>query len=55
MNDVLLCGLTGKKKGAPVQTEPPSVPVAEFFPSGKFPEGERQSYKDEYVPWSVRK
>ena len=35
----------GKK--ATVQTEPPSIPVAEFFPDGHFPEGEWQSYKDE--------
>lgn len=31
----------------PQQTEPPSVPVADFFPSGVFPEGEWQSYKNE--------
>ena len=30
-----------------VQTEPPSVPVASMFPSGIFPEGELQDYKDE--------
>lgn len=29
------------------QTEPPSVPVRQFFPSGQFPEGEWQSYKDD--------
>jgi len=29
------------------QTEPPSVPVRLLFPSGKFPEGEWQSYKDD--------
>ena len=35
----------GKKPTA--QTEPPSIPVAEVFPDGQFPEGEWQSYKDE--------
>nr|KAJ3420887.1 Methionine aminopeptidase 2B [Polyrhizophydium stewartii] len=29
------------------QTDPPSVPVAKFFPSGVFPEGEIQTYKDD--------
>lgn len=29
------------------QTEPPTVPVRLLFPSGKFPEGEFQSYKDD--------
>uniref|UniRef100_A0A383W292 Methionine aminopeptidase 2 n=1 Tax=Tetradesmus obliquus TaxID=3088 RepID=A0A383W292_TETOB len=34
--------------GGPLkQTEPPSVPVRLFFPNGKFPEGEWQSYKDD--------
>jgi methionyl aminopeptidase len=37
-----------KKKGKPkTQTDPPSVPVADLFPSGQFPEGEWQSYKDD--------
>ena len=31
--------------GAKVQTDPPSVPVRLLFPSGTYPEGERQSYK----------
>lgn len=31
------------------QTDPPSIPVASLFPSGVFPEGERQSYTDEYA------
>ena len=31
------------------QTTPPTVPVKQLFPSGEFPEGERQSYKDECV------
>jgi len=39
--------LTGKKKK--VQTEPPTVPIAELFAGGIAPEGEWQSYKDEYV------
>lgn len=34
----------------PVQTEPPSVPIAAFFPSGRYPEGEIQQYRDECVP-----
>ena len=38
-----LC-LTGKKK---VQTDPPSIAVADLFPGGIAPEGEWQSYKDE--------
>lgn len=38
-----------KKKQAtgPKQTEPPSVPIAKFFPSGVYPAGEWQSYNDE--------
>lgn len=31
------------------QTDPPTIPVIELFPSGEFPEGEIQQYKDEYV------
>lgn len=31
------------------QTDPPSIPIAELFPKGIFPEGERQSYSNEYV------
>ena len=31
------------------QTSPPSIPVASLFPSGIYPEGERQPYTDEYV------
>lgn len=42
---------TGKKKKkkskSKVQTIPPSVPVAQLFPDGKFPEGEWQSYKED--------
>lgn len=37
----------GKGKKATVQTEPPSIPVADFFPDGQFPEGEWQSYKED--------
>ncbi|KAG6651888.1 hypothetical protein CIPAW_06G144300 [Carya illinoinensis] len=33
-----------KKKEVPEQTDPPSIPV---FPSGEFPEGEIQQYKDD--------
>lgn len=38
-----------KKKEPPQQTDPPSIPVVDLFPSGEFPEGEIQQYKDEYV------
>ena len=38
-----------KKKQPPQQTDPPTIPVSELFPSGEFPEGEIQQYKDEYV------
>lgn len=40
-------GAGGKQGGIPVQTEPPSVPLARFFPSGIYPECEIQEYKDE--------
>lgn len=36
-----------KKKESPKQTDPPSIPVVDLFPSGEFPEGEIQQYKDE--------
>jgi len=36
-----------KKKDPLQQTDPPSIPVDELFPSGEFPEGEIQQYKDE--------
>jgi hypothetical protein len=36
-----------KKKDPLQQTDPPSIPVDELFPSGDFPEGEIQQYKDE--------
>lgn len=38
-----------KKKEVPEQTDPPSIPVTDLFPSGEFPEGEIQQYKDEWV------
>ncbi|KAI3430135.1 uncharacterized protein J3R85_008143 [Psidium guajava] len=41
-----------KKKELPEQTHPPSIPVAELFPSGEFPEGEMQQYKDDNL-WRV--
>ncbi|XP_030442738.1 methionine aminopeptidase 2B isoform X1 [Syzygium oleosum] len=41
-----------KKKELPEQTDPPSIPVAELFPSGEFPEGEIQQYKDDNL-WRV--
>lgn len=31
------------------QTDPPSIPVKDLFPSGDFPEGEIQQYKDGLV------
>jgi len=31
------------------QTDPPSIPIDELFPSSDFPEGEIQQYKDEWV------
>ncbi|KAE9450503.1 hypothetical protein C3L33_17581, partial [Rhododendron williamsianum] len=36
-----------KKKELPEQTDPPSLPIVELFPSGEFPEGEIQQYKDD--------
>ncbi|XP_043701813.1 methionine aminopeptidase 2B isoform X2 [Telopea speciosissima] len=36
-----------KKKESLGQTDPPSIPVIELFPSGEFPEGEIQQYKDD--------
>ncbi|EAY83984.1 hypothetical protein OsI_39210 [Oryza sativa Indica Group] len=36
-----------KKKGPLQQTDPPSIPIDELFPSGDFPEGEIQQYKDD--------
>eukprot|EP00252_Welwitschia_mirabilis_P024552 TRINITY_DN7327_c0_g4_i2.p1 TRINITY_DN7327_c0_g4~~TRINITY_DN7327_c0_g4_i2.p1 ORF type:complete len:477 (-),score=120.33 TRINITY_DN7327_c0_g4_i2:332-1762(-) len=41
-----------KKKGPLEQTDPPSIPVADLFPSGDFPEGEIQQYKDNNL-WRV--
>lgn len=43
-------GCAGQKQGSlREQTVPPSIPVAELFPDGNFPECERQSYKNEYA------
>ncbi|GAU14950.1 hypothetical protein TSUD_47440, partial [Trifolium subterraneum] len=36
-----------KKKGPIEQTDPPSIPVLDLYPSGNFPEGEIQQYKDD--------
>jgi hypothetical protein len=37
-----------KKSGAAKgQTEPPTVPISDLFPNGRYPEGEWQSYSDE--------
>ncbi|XP_024402792.1 methionine aminopeptidase 2B [Physcomitrium patens] len=35
-----------KKNNVLEQTDPPSIPVKDLFPSGDFPEGEIQQYKD---------
>ncbi len=37
-----------------MQTSPPSVPIAAFFPSGVYPEGELQQYRDECAPPPAR-
>ncbi|KAI9084382.1 hypothetical protein K1719_033724 [Acacia pycnantha] len=36
-----------KKKELPEQTDPPTIPILDLFPSGDFPEGEIQQYKDD--------
>ncbi|GAA5907354.1 hypothetical protein JCM6882_002814 [Rhodosporidiobolus microsporus] len=36
-----------KKAATVVQTEPPTIPVSQFFKSGNYPEGERQEYLDD--------
>eukprot|EP00976_Prorocentrum_cordatum_P094954 1189992-Prorocentrum_minimum.AAC.1 len=38
-----------KKKGGGglKQTDPPTIPISKFFPSGKYPEGEIQQYNDD--------
>ncbi|KAG7644246.1 Winged helix DNA-binding domain superfamily [Arabidopsis suecica] len=36
-----------KKKSSLQQTDPPSIPVLELFPSGDFPQGEIQQYNDD--------
>lgn len=36
-----------RKKANLEQTDPPSIPVKDLFPSGQFPEGEVQRYKDD--------
>ncbi|KAL0786281.1 hypothetical protein Bca101_002527 [Brassica carinata] len=41
------CYRKKKKKSSLQQTDPPSIPVIDLFPSGEFPEGEIQEYKDE--------
>lgn len=37
------------KKKKVTQSEPPRVGLSKLFPSGVYPEGEIQEYKDEYV------
>lgn len=46
---IVLVLVPRKKKELPQQTDPPSIPVVDLFPSGEFPEGEIQQYKDEWV------
>uniref|UniRef100_A0ACD6ADA0 Uncharacterized protein n=2 Tax=Avena sativa TaxID=4498 RepID=A0ACD6ADA0_AVESA len=41
-----------KKKDPLQQTDPPSIPVDELFPSGDFPEGEIQEYKNDNL-WRI--
>ncbi|KAH0889978.1 hypothetical protein HID58_052407 [Brassica napus] len=41
------CYRKKKKKSSLQQTDPPSIPVIDLFPSGEFPEGEIQEYKDD--------
>ena len=41
MFDLVLCVTEGKK----VQTDPPSIPIADLLPGGFAPEGEWQSYQ----------
>ncbi|KAG2325475.1 hypothetical protein Bca4012_040000 [Brassica carinata] len=36
-----------KSKKKTLQTDPPTIPVVKLFPSGEFPEGEIQQYKDD--------
>lgn len=36
-----------RKKSNLEQTDPPSIPVADLFPSGNFPEGEIQRYRED--------
>eukprot|EP00258_Populus_trichocarpa_P028155 XP_024444174.1 methionine aminopeptidase 2B isoform X3 [Populus trichocarpa] len=36
-----------RKKELAKQTDPPTIPVVDLFPSGEFPEGEIQQYKDD--------
>ncbi|XP_010508327.1 PREDICTED: methionine aminopeptidase 2A [Camelina sativa] len=38
-----------KKKNSLHQTDPPTIPVLELYPSGEFPEGEIQHYKDDHL------
>lgn len=47
---MISCSLTHRKKKEPLkQTDPPSIPIVELFPSKEYPEGEIQQYKDEWV------
>ncbi|KAJ7519884.1 hypothetical protein O6H91_20G059400 [Diphasiastrum complanatum] len=36
-----------KKKSSLEQTDPPSIPIKDLYPTGEFPEGEIQQYKDD--------
>jgi methionyl aminopeptidase len=41
------------KKKKPTQSDPPRVGLSKLFPSGIYPEGELQEYKDEYGALSL--
>ena len=47
LSSIFFFYMNRKKKEAPQQTDPPSIPVVDLFPYGDFPEGEIQQYKDE--------
>ena len=48
-------GDTKKKKKKPEQSEPPRIGLSKLFPSGIYPEGEIQPYKDECATFALPK
>eukprot|EP00242_Pyramimonas_sp_CCMP2087_P009111 CAMPEP_0198203692 /NCGR_PEP_ID=MMETSP1445-20131203/7014_1 /TAXON_ID=36898 /ORGANISM="Pyramimonas sp., Strain CCMP2087" /LENGTH=472 /DNA_ID=CAMNT_0043875185 /DNA_START=25 /DNA_END=1443 /DNA_ORIENTATION=- len=42
-----------KKGGGLKQTDPPTIPISKFYPSGIYPEGEIQQYNDDNL-WRTR-